>query len=222
MEKQIMAAITIEAEFLNLIVAEVDSNGCIDVLDKLKTITNLGKDIHKYKKVRINTINDICEELKGFKQILKEYKGLYYRAIIYSEITEAENEEYVIEQIKFKSGINAEVINSSQERLMIHKSLYDSIREYEKVFCEGTLIVRLKNSYVEVSLYSKGYLKFTKKIRIGYFKLREIIDELKKNNLDYCDIIKSYVMSRLYFLKNKMKEFKVNNLLVLGEEIRIL
>ncbi len=54
---------------------------------------------------------------------MKEYKIKNYKAVSTSGIREAENKQYILEQIHLRTGIEVESINISQERFYIMKAL---------------------------------------------------------------------------------------------------
>ncbi len=166
-KNELIAAIEIGMAELKFIICEINALGEIIILENLNMPSNIEKDVCADKKIAVNTIQHICKIINGFVNIMKEYDIKRYRAVATTGVREACNREYVLEQIKSKTGISIEIINTSEERFLLYKALYDITPELINLHEDGTIIVSLDSIGVNISAYSKSSLKFTEYIAIG-------------------------------------------------------
>ena len=88
MGKQInetVAAIDLGSNSIRMMIAQITENGQILPLEDLHRKTNIGRDTFAYGKVLPESINETCDLLKGFTQLMKEYSTKKYRAVTTAE-----------------------------------------------------------------------------------------------------------------------------------------
>jgi len=220
MKNEIIASINLGSNSLGLMISQINANGKMKILEDLKMPTNAGRDTFATKRINIKTINEICEVFNGFHQIINDYNIKWYRAVATSSIREAENREYVLEQIRMKAGINIEIINSSQERFFINKALYEVLPGIEGMVKKGVLVINIGSGGIEISVYDKKYLKFTEYIKVGSLRMREILSNLEKKTLDFASIMEQYLDSKMYPIKSIIKNMSIKNFVGLGGEFK--
>jgi exopolyphosphatase/guanosine-5'-triphosphate,3'-diphosphate pyrophosphatase len=218
----IMAAIDVGSNSLRMIIAQVTSDGQVIPLEDLYKPTQIGKDTFSFGRIQVQSIHDTCETLKGFNRLMQDYKLKKYRAVSTSGIREAQNREYVLEQIRIKSGLEVEVINNAQERFLMYKAIRNYMSDKKRFAGKGTLIVDIRSGGVEISVYSEGSLKFTEYIKVGSLRLREILADLEKRTLDFPSLMEEFIESRIDSLKIILPEFKIKSFVGLGGELKTI
>ncbi|MDP4143018.1 MAG: HD domain-containing protein [Bacillota bacterium] len=220
-EMEVVAAIDIGSNSLRMIIAEITKTK-INILEDLNKTAYMGRDTFSFGRINPETIHKICDILSGFSQVMKEYGVKCYWAVSTSGIREAENREYVLEQIRINTGILVEVINNSQERFYIYKALHDRLPNAKEIFNDGALILNVGSGGVEVSVYEGGNLKFTEYLKLGPLRLMEILSDIKGEVLDFPALIGEFIDSKIYILKSYIKQMKIKNFIGLGGNIRII
>lgn len=218
---EVAAAIDVGSNTIRMIIAQITPKGEVLLLEDLRKPTNIGKDTFSYGRVQVETIHHTCDVLEGFSRLMRDYRIKKYRAVGTSGIREADNREYVLEQIRLKTGLTVEVINNAQERFLMFKAIRDYLPD-DKSSDKGTLIVDIRSGGVEISAYSKGSLKFTEYIKVGSLRLREILADLEQMTLDFPSIMEEFIESRIDFLKGIIKQMNINNFIGLGGELRTI
>ena len=120
---KIIAAIDVGANYLKMTIAEINAEGEVKILEDVVKPTKIGKDTFSKARISVETIHETCDDLKGFVRLMKDYKIKFYRVIATSGIREAENKQYVLEQIRLRTGLNIEVINIAQEQFFMLKAV---------------------------------------------------------------------------------------------------
>lgn len=219
---KVLAAIDVGSNALRMMIAQVKPNGEVIPMEDLYQPTNMGKDTFSFGRIQVQSIHDTCDTLKGFHKLMKDYKIKDYRAVTTSGIREAENREYVLEQIRIRSGLEVSIINNAQERFLMYKAIRNHMVK-ERMFSEkGTLIVDIGSGGVEISVYSLGSLRFTEYVKVGSLRLSEILADLEKKTLDFPSIMEEFIDSRIDFLEEILPKLKINNFIGLGGELKTI
>ncbi len=216
---QTVAAIDVGSNYIRMSIAEIDSEGRINILEELIKPTNIGKDTFTTGRISAETIHDTCDILKKFSQLIRDYRIKDYRAVTTSAMREAENREYILEQFRIKTGITVEIINSAQERFLTYKALRSYAQDYKLINSQSTLIINITSGGVEVSIYDEGSLKFTEYIKLGSLRLRETLSGLETMTIDFPNAMEEYIESKIYLLKAVIKNMHIKNFIGLGGEI---
>ncbi len=153
---------------------------------------------------------------------MKDYGVKSYWAISTSGIREADNREYVLEQIRVRTAIEIQVVNTAQERFLVFKALRDRLEDSEKIYNDGAMIINIGSGGVEISLYNEGNLKFTEYIKIGSLRLREILDPLENSTLNFTQVMSEFIESKIYTLRNYLESYKIKNFIGLGGGLKLL
>ncbi|NMC27995.1 MAG: HD domain-containing protein [Syntrophomonadaceae bacterium] len=216
---EVVASIDVGSNSLQMIIAEIDAAGKVSILEDLWKPTDIGRDTFAHKRISVESINETTDTLKGFVKIMKDYHALRYRAVSTSGLREADNREYVLEQLRLRTGLSVEVINSSQERLYIYKSMRDRLPAIQDFRYPGFLIVNIRMGGMEASVYYDGFLNFTEYIKAGSLRLRQVLKELEEMTLDFPAIMEEYLESKIYSLQPRIRALNMVNVVGLGGEI---
>lgn len=220
--KETVASIDVGSNFLQMMIAEIDSEGSVRQLEDLWQPTSIGRDTFSCQRVSIASINHACDTLKGFAQLMKDYRVQSYRAVSTSGIREADNREYVLEQIRLRTGLNVEMINSSEERFIIYKALRDSLPEVKGFRYPGFLIVNIGMGGMEATVYSEGYLRYTEYIKAGSLRLRQMLNDLERITLDFPGIVEEFLESKIYALRPRITQLNIKSFVGLGGELETI
>ncbi|MDF2502690.1 HD domain-containing protein [Clostridium sp.] len=220
--REVVAALDLGANFFRMVIAEISSDGSTNILEDLKKNTSLGRDTFTKRRIGVEAIYETCSILNGFVKLMKDYGVKFYWAVSTSGIREAENREYVLEQIRIRTGILIEVINTSQERFLVFKALRGRIENSDEIYKEGAMILNVGSGGIEVSIYNEGNLKFTEYIKIGSLRIREILGALEKKTLNFSELMTEFVESKIYTLRSYLKSYNIKNFIGLGGSLRFL
>ncbi|MGE5416923.1 MAG: HD domain-containing protein [Acidobacteriota bacterium] len=214
-----IAAIDIGSSYIRLIIAEMKMDGSLNLLEDLNVPTEIGRDTFGSGRINVESIHDTCEALTGFVRVMREYGVNRCRTLATTGIREAENQEYVLEQIRLRTGLSVRVINNAEERFLTYKALRESIPEAVSMRQEGIVVLNIGMGGVEVSVFWQGNLRYTEYIKIGSLRLREILGELERQTLDFSSVLEEYVESKVYLLDPQIRELKIKNFIGLGGQL---
>ena len=66
-------------------------------------------------------LKKICQVIKGFLNTDSEYGVSEIRAIATTAIREAKNKDYILDQIKVKTGVDIEVLDENSEKTAVNR-----------------------------------------------------------------------------------------------------
>lgn len=217
-----IAAIDVGSNFLRMMIAYISAEGGIRPLEDLWKPTNIGRDTFANGRISPISIHETCNTLQGFSQVMKDYRIQRYRAVCTSGIREADNREYVLEQIRSRTGLNCEVINQAQERFYVYKAMRDNLPGARQIRMEGFILINTGMGGVEISLYNQGNLQFTEYVKVGSLRLRQVLAELERKTLDFPSLMEEYLESKIYFIRPLINNLNVQNFIAIGSQMQAI
>jgi exopolyphosphatase/guanosine-5'-triphosphate,3'-diphosphate pyrophosphatase len=214
-----VAAIDVGSNFSRMMVAEITAEGKILPLEDVWKPTQIGRDTFATGEIEIQSMHTLCETLKGFQMLMKDYRVKHYHAVATSGIREAQNREYVLDQIRVRTGLNVSIINNAEERFYEFKALRDNLANIPQMRREGILIISIGMGGVEISVYIEGMLQFTEYVKVGSLRLMEILADLERITLDFPRVIEDFLESKIYLLESLNRNMDIKNVIGLGGEL---
>jgi exopolyphosphatase / guanosine-5'-triphosphate,3'-diphosphate pyrophosphatase len=171
----VMSAIDIGSYSLKMMNVEVDETGNPRTIERLSKPASLGRDTFSMGKVSYETVEEACEIVTGFQNLMQEYQSKNYRAVATSAIREAQNRDYLVDQIKLKTGLKVEVLTNTQERYLTYKAIRENLPDHQAIRDKGVMVVEVGSGSVEMTLYHEGKLQRTHNMKLGHLRLRELL-----------------------------------------------
>lgn len=218
----IVASINIGANYLHMIIAEITSDKNVNILEDLTKPSNIGRDTYSSKRISIDTIQQTCSDLKGFAMLMKDYRIKNYKAVSTSGIREAENREYIVEQIRLSSGIKVDIINTAEESLLNSKALKRHMPESGFLTADSSLVVNVTSGGMEISMFKKGTLDYTEYMKLGSLRLSEILSDLETMTMDFPKIMEEFIESKIHILKPRIQGFNAVSFIGIGGELAVI
>lgn len=218
----VFAGIDVGSYALRMKISQVFSNGEHELLDILRYPISPGSETYTTGKVSFETVDRICSILTGFKKLMNEYRVGTYRAVATSAIREASNKDYIIDQIRLKTGLDVEVINNAQERFLTYKAIRENLTDVKKLREEGLMIVTVGSGSVELSFYFHNKLVLSQNIRMGPLRLRELLADIEGKTLDYPKLLEEEIDSSIDRIKTLVSLETCRHFLAIGGEIRTI
>lgn len=155
-------------------------------LDYLVMPVDIGGETFRSGKVRFETVEQICEILKGFSQVMADYGISYPSGGCTSAIQEAENCDYIVDQIFINTGLQTTLIDSADERLLIYKCLDEELPDYAQMKKTGTLVVYIGSGNLQFSVYDKSHLVIGQTFRVGTVRVAKLLSEFETRSKILC------------------------------------
>lgn len=215
------AAIVIGSKNMLMKVYEILPERGIQALDELRYEYELGKEAYITRNITSPQIERICEVLEEFKLRLKEYAVTDFRCYATSAVRNAKNQVSVLNQIKIHTGIDVIMLSNSELRFLMYKGIQLLDLDFNQIIQKNTAILDIGSGSVQVSLFDKQALYLTQNLDIGTVKVREVLESVENNVLDYISVLEEYVEYEFSMFKGVyLKDKDIKNVIAIGDEIK--
>ena len=208
----LFAVIDIGSGQVNLKIAQITPNTQkIQLLEDVTKSLPIGRDTFSSGRISPEMLDNICQTLLGFRQLMREYKVRRYRAVATSAFREAANREYVVEQIKVQTHINVEILSGSEERYYTQMSVRRSTPSFDKLRKDGLLVLDIGSGTLQMCGYGRQGLEYNQSYPLGSLRIRQLLSSIEENSLQFPRVLEEYVLTHI-----GDRQFPFSNMIVTG------
>ncbi len=215
MNKKSAAVIEIASNELRLKAAERKGDG-IKIIDALNYPLSLGKDTFHSGKISFESISKTAEIINGFKQVAREYGIDCIKTIATTAVREATNREYVLDQIKVKTGLDLYVADDSQEKNYINTLMFNIL---PKEHTQSAVVVHLGSGNITISLIENSSISYTQSIKIGGLRLSEMFEMVGVEK--YSSVVREYMRQFLDTIVSFLPK-KITSVILTGYDVELI
>lgn len=217
------AAIHVGSEQISIQIVEYTKLENIKVIEHSTCQVTLGEETFKNGRISFGAVSEICEILKGYCRQLVEYGVTEYRLIATTAIREAQNQPYIIDQIRVKTGLNVEVVDMPQEIFYKYVSLVKTVNDHGWLkLREDMLFVDISSGGLGFTLFTDGSLKYQQNIHIGALRIKESFEKKQRDSTHFQQALSEYISSTIEPVQTEMRQHNVKRLVLSGPEIKLL
>lgn len=161
-ENKKIAAIDIGTNSFHMIIASLDSQGMLNIIQREKELVRLGNSPGEMKMLTEDAMNRGVIALKHFSKIA-ESENAVIKAIATSAVREADNQKEFIDTVYAETGIDIEVISGREEARLIYSGAIRSLPVYGK----RTLLIDIGGGSTETLIGLNGEVAYCNSTKIG-------------------------------------------------------
>ncbi len=195
------AAIDVGSYELAMKIFEISPKAGLKEIDHIRHRVELGTDTYNTGKINKDRVEELCEVLKKFKEVMKTYQADAYKAYGTSAIRETENTAVICDLIRSRTGIVVDVISNSEQRFLDYKAIASRGETFEQVIKTGTVIVDVGGGSSQISLFDRDTLVGTQNLRLGLLRMRERLFSMQVGRSHYERLIREMVDNQLQVMK---------------------
>ena len=192
--------------------------GNVKYLESLRYPLSLGRDTFEAGKMSFEKLDKACTIIKNFLAVTRDYGVRNIRTVANTAVREADNMDYILDQIKIKTGVNVHVIDDLEEKYYIYKLLFHYAAEELK---QSALMVYIGTGNIGVSLQQDGKMPLTWNIRVGSLRTGKLFGQLQEYTRDFYVLIEEYLSGYINPLKAQLPE-GLKHFIVSGQEVDLL
>lgn len=212
------AAIDIGSFELMMKIYEFNKSGKMKQLDCVRYRLYLGQDTYNHGKIGFDKMNELCEQLIHFKDIMDSYGVEQVRICTTSAIRETQNTRLVLEQIMTKTGLKVEVLSNSEQRFLEYKAIATKDEYFNRMIQKKTAVADIGGGSLQMSLFNKDRLIATQNMRLGALRIKERLEETGYGSNRYISMIEELIENDLgTFERLYIRDMKIENIIVVGE-----
>ena len=170
------AAIYIGSYEISMKVFELSIKRGIREIDHVRHRIELGRDVYSQGYVGYETADELCQVLKEFVGIMEMYRTDEYEAYSGLVIRDAQNEAFILDQIRIRTGLNVKVLSNAA-------------------------VVDVGGGSMQITLFVKGKVVTTQHLLIGIMRVQEKLFDLGMQSGNYEQQIQEVVDKELEVFK---------------------
>ena len=223
MKTKLFAAIDVGSYELSCKIFEFSQAKGMREIDNIVYRLDLGSESFANRKISKEKVDELCQVLNSFKNIMDTYKVEEYKAYGTSAIREMENKLILLDHIQQRTGIKIEEISNSEQRFLNYKAIASKGEEFNRIIEKGTAILDIGGGSIQVSLFEKNSLIATQNMKMGVLRLEESIGHLASNNLNYANLLEETINTQLsVFKKLYLKDREIEHIIVVDDYVSVM
>lgn len=213
----IFAALTIGSYEVTLTIYEVSPQGGMHLLNKIKQKIELGKDTIRSGRISNEKVKQLCKKLLKLKPIMEEFGVEEVLAYGATALREAENQYFVLEQIKNITGFDVRIVNNPEQSFLVYKGVVSN-PAFDEIAKDGVAILDASPGRLRVTIYHDGDLTLTQNVSLGSMKLREWVKNTGYSQEDKTFLIREIISYRFKELDSLfLDDVKLKTLIISGD-----
>ncbi len=217
---QTVAAIDIGSNEIRMVVAELFSDGEINVLEKLQRAVPLGQDTFNLGRIKEQTMRIAISILRDYSKLLDFYKINFVRAVATSAIREATNCDTFVDRVFMATNIDVEVLVPSEISRLIVSAVNQSI-SHAMPQDFSSLVVEVSGGSTLLTEIKKGKILISQTLSLGAVRLPEKLYAVHDSPEKALDIFGHHISNELADLEVNMSlKRKKRKFIAIGGDAR--
>ena len=201
-----------------VIPANEDDPVGVKYLESLRYPLSLGRDTFQAGKMSFDKVDKACAIIKNFLKVTRDYGVRNIRTVANTAVREAVNMDYILDQIKIKTGVDVHVLDDLEEKNYIKKLLTHYAADDLK---QSALMVYIGTGNFGVSLLQGGKMPLTWNNRVGSLRMGELFGQLQEYTRDFYRLIEEYLVNFTHQIKTELPH-EPKHFIVSGQEIDLI
>src|ERR1700687_4989991 len=164
-----LAAIDVGSNSVHMLIADVDRDGHIEVVDRVKEMVRLGRKSFTTGRLTEESMDLAVRALMNFRRLLKVRRVQKMHAVATSAVREARNRAAFIRRIRAETGIPVQVISGQEEARLIFQAARHALGLEGGPF----LLVDVGGGSVELVLVKDGRRLWMHSVKLGVARMSE-------------------------------------------------
>ncbi len=177
-----VAAIDVGSNALRMVVAEVLPDGTTNTLERLRRAVRLGQDTFRRGRLGSKSMRAAVSVLRDYKQTLELYRVELIRAVATSAVREAVNADTFLDQIFMATGLNIEVIATSEESRLNVSAVRQALGGALGAKNEDSLIADVGGGSTLLTVIKDGEIATSQSLRLGSIRLQEMLSTSEESS----------------------------------------
>ena len=162
---------------------------------------------------------------------MKEYGVDQYKVVGTTALREAQNKEFIQDQLLIQNDMIVEIYDDNQEKSLIYSAITKALKHMELFSPQSNLKEQTKQpenmllSYIGtgsigISLYNGKHIFFTQNISTGSLKLHDVLSGVQEYTDDFAIVVDEYLDSIFNRIQMPVPYQQVNGLVLTGHEMQ--
>ena len=164
-----IAAIDVGSNSIRQIIADVRTDGSIEVVDELKAHPRLGKGLEASGALGTDSMDLAVEALQRMALLARQFGADRVEAVATSAVREAENGEFFVARVRQATGLRLRILRGEDEaRLMFRSAL-----AHFDLGAGRTVVLDIGGGSLEIALAAEGVVDRLASLPLGAIRMTE-------------------------------------------------
>jgi exopolyphosphatase/guanosine-5'-triphosphate,3'-diphosphate pyrophosphatase len=216
-----VGVIDIGASAIRLVVAEASSDGQpFRVLEEASRGVLLGKETFTHGRIGTATVEAAVKALEGFRRIMDSYGVERYRAVATSAVREAQNNDAFLDRVRLRTGIDAEIIDGSEENRLSYVAVRDRLRGHPALTTGNALLVEVGGGSADISYLRQGQPIRSGTYALGSIRMRQSLGGWQGSQEQGLKLLTRYVHNIVEDIRAEIPIKEATHFVALGGDVR--
>jgi exopolyphosphatase / guanosine-5'-triphosphate,3'-diphosphate pyrophosphatase len=215
-----VGAIDVGANAVRMVIAEVDREGRIDVLERLHRAVRLGQDTFRRGRLGGQSMQAAVQVLRDFRQLLDLYSVEKIRAVATTAVREASNADTFLDRVFMATRLNIEVIDTSEESRLTVSAVRQAISALLGVNHRTTLIADVGGGSTLLTLLQDGEIATAQSLRLGSIRLQEVFSTSEETPQRSAEMLRHHISNVISTFQNAMPLQDIQSFVAVGGDAR--
>ena len=188
-------------------------------VESVRSYFPLGTQTYRNGVLSPEQVSTVCEILKGFCRKNDEYKAEFCICVATSAFREAKNQDYAVERIRLRTGLQVVILNNSMERFYRNLYVKMTVPSFREMSGSGTVLLDIGAGSIQSTVYNEASFMFSQNMLLGPLRIEDIYSGLERDSNRAEQILEEYI-SLVFEDYHAIAPKGVNytHLIVFGEE----
>jgi len=217
-----LAAIHLGSEMLRLRIVEYRSLNRVKVIEQCDYPIRLGEEAFKHNSIPYPMVEEICQVLQGFKELMRDYGTDVYTAQATTAVREAGNKVFMLDQIKLRTGLDVTVAEMPMEIYTKYVAIRKTVRDQHVSSEKGMMLLDISSGGLGVTLVQDEKIKFQENFHIGIIRIKESFNQYQRSSLHFNKALMQFLSSTMGPVRRALQGQAVKYLVLSGTETELL
>lgn len=217
------ASIDVGSNEVSLKIFELGKKNQIHELTHVRHIMELGSDTYVNGYISNHLIDELCDVLNGFRNIMKDFNVSDYKAYSTSSIREANNRHSLLDRVRIRTGIDVHMLSNSEQCFLQYQAVAHREPAFNDIIKKGALIVEVGSGSSQATCFCGGKLVVSHNLRLGSIRISEFLGSLERYTDNYTDLLSEYIDGDIHTsYKTYFHKYRIRSILAIGEGLHPL
>jgi exopolyphosphatase/guanosine-5'-triphosphate,3'-diphosphate pyrophosphatase len=217
---KIVAAIDVGSNALRMVIAEVSSEGQIEILERLQRAVRLGQDTFRRGRLGGQAMRAAVAVLRDYKHLLAVYRAERVRAVATTAVREAVNADTFLDRVFMASGLQLEVIGTSEESRLTVSAVRQAVGGALGVDRNQALITEVGGGSTLLTVLENGEIANSQSLRLGSIRLQEVLSTSDEPPERSADLLRHYIGKVIASTRASLPLKDVRSFVAIGGDAR--
>ncbi|MFO7973314.1 MAG: HD domain-containing protein [Candidatus Hydrogenedentota bacterium] len=217
---RLVGVIDIGSNSIRMELAEIQSDGRIELLEKVQRPVHLGQDAFLRGKLGSDTMSAAIEILRDYRRIINSYDVETIRTVATSSLREAGNRDAFIDRVARTVDLDVDVIEQTEQSRLIVSAVLDDSGEVLGLRRKSAMVAEVGGGGTLITILRRGEIAATQSYILGSVRMLEMLAISQEQPERAADLVRKHIMSTVEMAKSSLRLRSIGTFVAIGGDAR--